>query len=244
VTTTLDPNELNALWDFADPAASEARFRERLAATSPGSVIGAELTTQLARSLGLQDRFVEANALLDTITSDHPVVLSRVALEHGRVLNSSGSPEAAVPYFREALAMAGTAPNDILAVDALHMLAIADRANAAAWTQDGVERATASHDPHVRRWLGPLHNNLGWSLHDAGSYEAALSEFERALVAYEATGTPDQVHVAHWSIARCLRSLGRFDEALATQRRLAATDEPDPYVADEIATLELALAQS
>jgi tetratricopeptide (TPR) repeat protein len=117
------------------------------------------------------------------------------------------------------------------------MLAIADAANAAEWTRQGIDRATQSDDPLVRSWLGPLHNNLGWTHHDAGNYTAALAEFEAALVAFESHGTPFQAHVAHWTIARCLRSLGRLDEALAIQRRLAANDPLDPYVDGEIALL-------
>jgi hypothetical protein len=57
-------------------------------------------------------------------------------------------------------------------------------------------------------------------------------------VAYEQTGSSMQVHIAQWSIARCLRSLGRIDESLAIQRRLKVHDEPDAFVDEEIAILE------
>ena len=50
----------------------------------------------------------------------------------------------------------------------------------------GGRRAGAGRDrgvrrPAVRRWLGPILNNLGWDLHDAGRPEEALAVFERAV---------------------------------------------------------------
>ena len=58
--------ELEALWDFDDPAGSEKRFRalvERAKAT--GDPILAEALTQLARAQGLQRRFADADRSLD-----------------------------------------------------------------------------------------------------------------------------------------------------------------------------------
>src|SRR6266545_7528246 len=45
---------IDTLWDFDDPAASEHRFRERLASTAGDERL--EVLTQLARAQGLQDR--------------------------------------------------------------------------------------------------------------------------------------------------------------------------------------------
>ena len=67
---------------------------------------------------------------------------------------------------------------------------------------------------------------------------AALDMFEKALAASEARGSPTQQRIAKWAVARCLRSLGRHDEALA--RQLALRDAPnlggsnDGYVFEEI----------
>jgi tetratricopeptide (TPR) repeat protein len=238
----LDTAGLRAMLDFGDPAGSEARFRARLAEAAPGSVAAAELATQVARAQGLQGRFQEADVTLDTIRSEHPVVLARLELERGRVRNSSGDPVTATSHFHRALTHSDDAGSDFLAVDALHMLAIADSANAAAWSRQGIERAGASSDPLTRSWLGSLHNNLGWTHHDAGGYQTALVQFEAALAAFEENGTLFQIHVAHWTVARCLRSLGRLDEALAIQRRLGTEDDPDSYVDEEIAILQELLA--
>ena len=209
----LDADRLDALWDFDDPAASERRFRAELAAARGPAA--AELTTQLARALGLQARFAEADALLDAIDPARypPAVGIRHALERGRLRNSAGDRAAAVPLFRAALDRASAAGADFLAADAAHMLAIADRDRAEEWTRHGLAIVRASADPRCARWAGALHNNLAWTLHDAGRYEPALVEFEAALAAYRATGTAEQVGFARSALAECLRSLGRPDEA-------------------------------
>src|SRR5206468_3280997 len=146
--------------------------------------------TQVARALGLQQRFDEAQAVLDTVeaaaaalppgaTATH--VRARLAIERGRAWNSAGDFGRARPLFEQAVALADSAGLEGLAVDAAHMVAIAARIE----------------------------------MHDA-------------------TGG----HEARWAVARCLRSLGRIDEALAAQRALLAEDENtrqhDGYVYEEI----------
>ena len=104
----LDADRLDQLWDFADPGGSAERFRAELA-TGPAPTASAELVTQLARALGLQGRFDEADELLDGVRAEGllPVVEVRVALERGRLRNSSGTPVEAVPFFKQALDRAG-----------------------------------------------------------------------------------------------------------------------------------------
>jgi tetratricopeptide (TPR) repeat protein len=160
-----------------------------------------------------------------------------VSLERGRLRNSNGDPAASIPHFRDALGHSERVGDTFLTIDALHMLAIADTVHAGKWTRQGLALAEAATDPRPRRWRGPLHNNLGWTLHEAGDFPAALEAFRAALAAFEETGTPEQVHIARWTIARCLRSLGRNPEALAIQVQLAIADPPDPYVDEEIALL-------
>ncbi|MGL4255375.1 MAG: hypothetical protein ACRCSL_03510 [Microbacterium sp.] len=55
----------------------------------------AELETQVARALGLQERFDEADAVLSTTPVLSAALTVRVALERGRVRNSAGDPAAA-----------------------------------------------------------------------------------------------------------------------------------------------------
>ena len=154
----LDTTWLDDAWDFGDPPGSEARFRERLSTLDPASVEAAELTTQVARAMGLEGRIAEADALLDTISSEHPVVLARCNLERGRLRNSSGNGAESVSWFLQALEEARLASDDYLAVDALHMLAIVDEPGTTNWMRDGLAVAAASDDPRARRWQGALHN--------------------------------------------------------------------------------------
>ena len=63
----LDVALLDALWNFDDPVGSEARFRRAIDAAPADSTQWAELSTQLARSIGLQGRYDEARALLDEL---------------------------------------------------------------------------------------------------------------------------------------------------------------------------------
>ena len=254
----LDPARLDELWDFDDPAASEGRFRAALEASSPDPapprpVERAELTTQLARALGLQGRFDDAYALLDAVTSTagsraagpaDQVVAIRVSLERGRLLNSSGDPAAAIQHFTDALDSARASGQDFLEVDAAHMLAIADSEHSQDWTAQGLRVVERSADPRVQRWSGSLHNNAGWARHDTGDYAGALAEFEEAAAAYSVHGTVEQVRIARWAVARALRSLARFDEALQIQQRLAAHGPADGYVEEELAELMLATGRA
>lgn len=250
----LDGKLLDRLWDFADPAGSEARFREAIAAAPAGALATAELRTQLARALGLQGRYEQATAVLDDVAAElgevsaadpgtRPTLGARVALERGRVRNSSGAPADAVPLFREALDLSLIAHDDFLAADAAHMLAIADGEHSDQWTRRGLEIAQSSADPRTARWAGSLHNNLGWSLHGAGRFGEALDEFRSALDAYRTAGTAEQIRIARWAVARCLRSLERYEEALVIQTELAAGPS-DGYVDEELGELLLALGRA
>jgi hypothetical protein len=90
VTGSLPQARLDELWNFDDASESERRFRAELTTVPAGSEIAAELTTQLARALGLQDRFAEADVLLDSVDGGSGVVLARALLERGRLRNSAG----------------------------------------------------------------------------------------------------------------------------------------------------------
>ena len=72
----------------------------------------------------------------------------------------------------------------------------------------------------------------------------ALDYFEKALPAWERRGGGANVRTARWAIARCLRSLGRFDEAMAIQHalldELQKNGEVDGYVFEELGELYLA----
>jgi tetratricopeptide (TPR) repeat protein len=86
-------------------------------------------------------------------------------------------------------------------------------------------------------------NNIGWTHHEAGRYEQALDMFQKALREREALGRAEQIRIARWCVARGQRSLGQFEAALATQRKLLAelerAGEKDGYVLEELAKLTL-----
>ena len=92
--------DLRDLWDFSDPSGSERRFRA-LASASPEPA-ATHAMTQVARALGLQERYDDAHAVLDGLGVDDPESRVRLALERGRLLRSAGDPEAARPHFEDA----------------------------------------------------------------------------------------------------------------------------------------------
>jgi tetratricopeptide (TPR) repeat protein len=229
--------EIDTLWDFNDPVNSEVRFREAMV-TARGDA-QAELGTQVARALGLQGRFDEGHRLLDNLfpRSGSPAEV-RVLLERGRLFNSAGEAERSVPHFLAARDCARSIGKFGLEIDALHMLAISDAANAEAWTEEGFRRVGQSDDQAAKRWLGPLLNNLGWCRFDAGRLESALEAFRASRAAYESANKRDEVAIARWSEARCLREMGDVQWALEIQLDLASTNpKPDPYVFEELVAL-------
>jgi tetratricopeptide (TPR) repeat protein len=243
---------LDALWNFADPAQSEARFRAEALRHAAGSRESAEATTQIARAQGLQRKFDATDATLDGVSHSLDAQPARVRvrylLERGRRDNSSGRAAEATGWFEQALA---ASQDDALPgaayyrVDALHMLAIAaPPAQAIEWHRMALEAANKATDARTRGWRASLLNNLGWTLHDRGEYAAALDCWREALVAREAMGDVGRVRIARWTVARGLRSLGRLDEAESMQRALASelanAGTPDGYVFEELAEIALA----
>ena len=200
----LDQETLDRLWKQKDPGLSEQRFRDALADPAYDADEKAELATQLGRAIGLQGRYEEADELLDSVDGEEePTVGVRILLERGRVLNSSGHAAMAVPLFEQAAELGDHLGEEYLAVDALHMLAIADSAHAELWTKSAIEYASTAHDPHTRRWMVALHNNLGWALHGAGRFTEALVEFQLAEQWAERAGTPAQQQHAREAIEAC-----------------------------------------
>lgn len=252
--------EIDALWDYGDPAASERRFRELLTAVRHGRAPAdqAELLSQIARAQGLQRQFDQAHATLDQADeliagagAEQPTARARVRglLERGRVFNSAGDRARATPLFEAALELARACREDYLAVDAAHMLAIAaPPERQLEWNLRALTLAERSDQPRAKQWFGSLYNNIGWAYHDAGEYERALDMFEKALSYRKERGDAEQVRVARWCVARGQRSLGRLAEALAAQRELLAELEQagatDGYVHEELGECLLALGNA
>ena len=116
------------------------------------------------------------------------------------------------------------------------------------WSTRALELAESSEQARARTWLGPLYNNLGWSYHDLGRYEEALQTFERSLEWRREQQQPRETRIAAWTVGRCLRSLGRLEEALDLQRENlnAAQDagEAGGVIEEEIGECLVALGRS
>lgn len=254
-------------WDYNDPAATESRFREllpRARRAAPACYL-AELLTQIARTEGLQRRFEEARRTLgeakaalagaagdgegDRALRDRARM--RVLLERGRVANSSGDRPGARPLFEEAWTIGSRLAGEkeaALAIDAAHMIAIVAPDDASLdWNRRALALAESSPHPRARRWRGSLHNNIGWTLHGRGEFQAALEAFERSLAAWREEGNEARARIARWCVARALRSLERAVEALDMQRELHAGHEAagthDGFVWEEIGECLLALGR-
>ncbi|MEZ4646206.1 MAG: tetratricopeptide repeat protein [Chloroflexota bacterium] len=249
--------DFDALWNYDDAAATEAQFRQLLplAVAAGDTSYHAALLTQLARTYSLRGLFAEAHALLDEVaaceTAVSPLTWSRYLLERGRTYRSAGQAETAVPLFHDALSFAQQAGAAYHALDAIHMLAIASPpAEQIAWGRKGLQLAAQTADVRAQNWRGALLNNLAWTYHDQGQYAAALDLFQQALVWREAHSAdkPDTIRIARWSVARALRSLGRFAEALAMQQALLAAYEAagaeDGFVYEELGECLLALGRA
>ena len=229
-------DRLRALWDFDDLDASEERFRAQLQAETTDSG-RAEVLTQLARVEGLRGRFEQCDALLDR-AEELGGAEARVLLERGRRERSSGRPGAGVEWFQQAFAEARSRGDEVLAVDAAHMLAIVG--DSEAWTARAVEIAASSDDPGVRYWLGPLYNNVGWSRYESGDAAGALEAFELALASRERDDPrPYPRETARYAVGKALRALGRPDEAAAALERCLAwaaeAGVEDAYFHEELA---------
>lgn len=234
----IDPTPL---WDFADPGASEQRFREAADASEPTDRL--VLMTQVARALGLQERFDEGHAVLDDLSPADDEVATRIGLERGRLLRSAGRDHEARLCFEASEQAAQQAGLEALRVDAIHMLAlVSDPADRLAVNEHALDVARASVDSRARDWDAALLNNIGMAHADAGDFDAALAAFESAVAASRRIGDVGRIRVARWTVAWAQRNLGRYDEALRGQRELRAeldaAGDTDPYVDEELALLE------
>jgi tetratricopeptide (TPR) repeat protein len=232
-------NILEQQWNFQEPAKSEEVFQVLLTQEPKHK---AEILTQIARAQGLQNKFDQAHATLDEVEHlpiDEQVHL-RYLLERGRVFKTAGEKAKARPLFLEALELAKQIKADFYAVDAAHMLAIIEPLEQQLhWHEVAVDLCEQSHDERTRGWLGSLYNNLGWTYQGQENYQAALEIFQKALEVRLTQNKPQQIIIAKWCVARTLRSLARYQEALdiqlALEQELESRAEPDGYVYEELA---------
>ena len=239
---------IDTLWDYDNPQATEIVFRELLPAAekSGDKPYYAELLTQLARTLSLQRKFDDAHKLLDDarqliVGPVMPVAEIRYLLERGRTFNSSNEKTQAIALFKEAYEKALQSNEEFYAIDAAHMLGVAEKPQAQLyWNIKAMDLAEKSLDARARKWLGPIYNNIGWTYHDANDYERALDLFEKSLAWRTTQEDKRGIFIAKWTIGRVYRSLNRIDEALAVQQALLAEIQreglaPSGFVFEELA---------
>lgn len=233
-------------WDYSDPAGTEVKFREQLSKVSfkQAPEYQLELRTQIARTLGLQQKFTEANALLDEVEADlkpeYKIATIRYLLERGRTLNSSGSSAESKQYFLEAYELGKMSGADFYTIDAAHMLGIVETpSQQLLWNEIAMALAEKSSDERAQGWLGSLYNNLGWTYHDLEDFEKALDIFQRGYAWQVSKKNVKEAQIAKWCIARTQRSMGNIDLALELQYELQkeireSGNPEDGYVSEEI----------
>jgi len=245
--------DFDALWNYDDPAGTEAKFRavrpEVQAAGDHGRLL--ELDTQIARTQALQRRFDKALATLDAVhaglRAGEARAEVRYELELGRTLRSSGHPGEARPHFEDAKTLAAAAHQEALAIDALHMIALVepDPAQQIALNREAIRFAEASNDPKARRWQASLWNNIGMAYQGERQLEPALDAFRTALALREQQGDGHLIRVARWMVAWIQRLQGDLPDALAAQEALerdqAQAGDGDGYVFEELGEIHLAL---
>lgn len=245
-------SDIESFWEYTDPAASEERFRAAL--DSAQGDFRLELLTQIARTFSLRRRFDEAHELLNEVEKQlagagaRPNV--RYLLERGRTFNSNGETEKARTLFIEAWEQAQDAHLEGLAVDAAHMIAITYSGTweSIDWNQRGLTIARKSKDSKALALIPAMLNNSAWDLHDMGRFNEALPLFKESQAVWTKRSKTAQIRNAKWAVARCLRSLERYEDALAIQRALeseyAESGSVNGYVFEEIAENLAALGDS
>lgn len=256
VSLAKDLPDFDALWDYGNPAETKKKFTALLpqAERSEEKDYHLQLLTQIARTDSLQRNFEEAHKTLDgvekALSGKTPVAEVRYLLERGRTFNSAKKKEEAICLFTKAFELGQKRKLDYHAIDAAHMMGIAESTpkRQIEWNLKAMEMAEKTADPKARRWLSSLYNNVGWSYHDAGKFEEALESFRKAQAYFEKGKDAGDIRVAKWSVARALRSLKRYDEALKIQRalekELETAQAKDGYVYEELAELLLATGQT
>lgn len=246
--------DVSKLWDYGNPAESEARFREALATASPGDAF--ILQTQIARSHGMRKDFERVRAILATLepqlTDAPPEGQVRYWLELGRSYASAAHPpeaqtettqETARRAYLQAFDLAKAAQQDYLAIDALHMMAFVDTSpeDQLNWDLKAIQYMEASTQAQAKQWEGSLRNNVGYALHQAKRFDEALAQFKLSLAAHERSGKVVNIRVAQWMMAWTYRAMGRLNDALEIQLKLeqewATAGEDDPYVFEELAQI-------
>jgi tetratricopeptide (TPR) repeat protein len=246
--------EIDSLWDYSDPSASERTFQRVLhGPNATNAEFRAQVLTQIARCQILQRRMDDGHATLDQaaqILSDQtPIAHIRYWLERGRAWNDSGRLADATAAFVEAFQRAQTVNSDILCIDAAHMLGVIPPYDTAViWNQRAIAVAQRSADSRARQWIGTLFMNMGVNYQHLQQYPQAESAFASALAAFEQIGNSARVRLAKLCLSKNFRLSGELGKALSTSSTLLleiqSQNEPPRYAFEEIAECLLAMGRN
>jgi len=241
---------IDKLWNYYDAPATRAKFLELLprAEASGDKSYYLQLLTQIARTYSLQANFAEAHKILDTVekqlTTDLALVKVRYLLERGRTYNSSEQQAKALPLFIEAVELGKSINAMNYAIDAVHMVAIAqkDPNDQVKWNLKGIEMAKA--DTTQKAWLHALYNNIGESYLRLKDYGAAYNYFHLlAQLQKEQYGKEDILTIK--DEAKSLTLSGKPSQALALMedvaKKLEQNKEQNGWIENELAEALYAL---
>ncbi|MFN5310136.1 MAG: hypothetical protein ACK5C0_11850 [Candidatus Kapaibacterium sp.] len=243
--TLANSEDIDALWDYMDPFGSELRFDAALSQLhlESQSLLYAELLTQKARAIGLQQQYERAISLLDEakqlIGDYYDISLVRYYLELGRVYNSSRQ-EGAYQCFHNSFSLAIELKEDFYAIDAAHMLAIVTKhEESLEWNLKAIEIAEKSIHSRAKNWLGSLYNNTAWTYFFSENYDMAYTIFQKSKLWYAEKKLRNEEFIAEWSLARTLRAQGHLQQALLAQLSLLQQRQnenfpEDGYISEEI----------
>ena len=243
------PKDFDAVWrQPGNMEQKESAFRKYLEAArakpAPDKDYIGQVLTQIARSQGIRGALDRAHATLDeaaqVLQDEESIGRVRYLLERGRCYNSAGLPEQACEAFHEAFELAKARNADFYAIDAAHMLGIAETADEAlAWNLRAIKMAERTRSERAKGWRGPLYNNVGWVYFESGDYEKALAYFRKNAAFRRAREDDDRF--ARYSEGKALRMLEEYDKALVIQYALAASykkeNREDGFVHEEIAEI-------
>ncbi len=237
----------DSLWNYGDPLATEAKFRELLvqAELHANRDYHAQLLTQIARTYSLRAEFSGAHQLLDTVEAmieaqpkQMKLAHVRYLLERGRTYNSAGETIYAAALFERAYHEAMALKEMNYAIDALHMIAIAegDAEKQVQWNLKGIDLALSN--PGASGWLNALYNNIGESYAALGEYTIAAEYFDKLIALQTAKGrAPDRYTIK--DKARMLRLGGEPHASHAIIAPLfegmIATNNDDGWIREELA---------
>ncbi|HRK59655.1 MAG TPA: hypothetical protein PLI74_08435 [Candidatus Kapabacteria bacterium] len=254
MNTLANSQDIDALWDYMDPIKSEQCFTQAIAQINPGTLplLYAELLTQRARAIGLQQQYerafatlADADALINNTSS---VALVRYYLEYGRLLHSSRTSHAN-EYLLKSYTLAIELHEDFYAIDAAHMLGIIEKGlQSLEWNTIAIDIAEKSIHPRAKKWLGSLYNNTAWTYFFSENYQKAYTIFQKSKAWYAERNLLNEEFIAEWSLARTLRAQGHLQEALQAQltlleNRQAANFPEDGYISEELGEILLSMGR-